>query len=258
MPEGWLRCTPESLLIGSIIFLSPLQSRAQAIKPAQPIEIRAEAGAVISHGNTDNQSFNAKFDYAREWRRWRQALGSSGVYAADDTGATAQRWDVRGQTDYKFLSKGFSFVSARYEQDRFSGFVYQSAFTLGLGWRFFDNDQTRLVAQIGGGYRHLHTRDSVADDGVTLIPGGPQEDFVEQGVIDFDHELNPNTRIRDQFQIEVGMDNTQVRNDLSLQVKMLSSLALAVGYSVRYNTDPPAGFETTDTLSTLNLVYELH
>jgi putative salt-induced outer membrane protein YdiY len=34
-------------------------------------------------------------------------------------------------------------------------------------------------------------------------------------------------------------------------------LALAVGYSVKHNSDPPPGFEKTDTLTTINLVYEL-
>ena len=46
-------------------------------------------------------------------------------------------------------------------------------------------------------------------------------------------------------------------NDLALQVKMTDVLALAVGYSVHHNTDPPAGFEKTDTLTTINLVYEI-
>jgi putative salt-induced outer membrane protein len=48
-----------------------------------------------------------------------------------------------------------------------------------------------------------------------------------------------------------------VQNDLALQVKMTDVLALAVGYSVRYNTDPQVGFEKTDTLTTINLVYEI-
>ena len=30
-----------------------------------------------------------------------------------------------------------------------------------------------------------------------------------------------------------------------------------VGFSVRHNTDPPVGFEETDTLTTINLVYEI-
>ena len=48
-----------------------------------------------------------------------------------------------------------------------------------------------------------------------------------------------------------------MQNDLALQVKMTDVLALAVGFSVRHNTDPPVGFEETDTLTTINLVYEI-
>ena len=57
--------------------------------------------------------------------------------------------------------------------------------------------------------------------------------------------------------VEAGADNTFAQNDLSLQVKMTDVLALAVGFSVRHNTDPPVGFEETDTLTTVNLVYEI-
>lgn len=51
--------------------------------------------------------------------------------------------------------------------------------------------------------------------------------------------------------------NTFVQNDLALQVKMTDVLAPAVGFSVRHNTDPPVGFEETDTFTMVNLVYEL-
>jgi putative salt-induced outer membrane protein len=40
-------------------------------------------------------------------------------------------------------------------------------------------------------------------------------------------------------------------------VKINTVLALALGYTVRHNTDPPVGFEKTDTLTTINLVYEM-
>lgn len=218
---------------------------------------RAEAGAIVARGNSDNESFNAKFDVAREWVSWKQAFGASAVYAADTEGATGQRWDVHGQTDYKFHSQGFSFASARYEEDRFSGFEYQSSFGLGLGWRFYDDPRTKLIAQVGLGYGHLRTRASLAEDEVTVIPGEEQDDLVQQAKFEFERGLNHNTRLLNELLVETGVDNTAVRNDLSLQVRIMDSLALAVGYSVRYNTHPPEEFDTTDTLSTLNLVYEL-
>ena len=48
-----------------------------------------------------------------------------------------------------------------------------------------------------------------------------------------------------------------MQNDIGIQVQMTDVLALAAAYSVRYNTDPPLGFGKTDTLTTLNLVYEI-
>ncbi len=218
---------------------------------------RAEAGAIVARGNSDNESFNAKVEVSREWESWKQAFGASAVYAADPTGTTGQRWDVRSQTDYKFHSQGFSFASVRYERDRFSGFEYQSSLGMGLGWRFYDDPRTKLIAQVGLGYRRLRTRSSLAEDEATVIPGEDQDALVQQAKLAFERGLNENTRLLNETLVESGVDNTSVRNDLSLQVKVLGSLALAVGYSVRYNTYPPEEFATTDTLSTLNLVYEL-
>ena len=61
----------------------------------------------------------------------------------------------------------------------------------------------------------------------------------------------------DKFLVESGSDNTFVQNDIGIQVQINETLALAAAYSVRHNTDPPLGFEKTDTLTTLNLVYEI-
>lgn len=218
--------------------------------------IAAEAGIVASRGNSQNESANVKLETAREWIRWKVSFGGAAVYAADDAGATGQRWNVRSQTDYRFHPKGFSFAGMRYEEDRFGGFEYQASLSMGLGWRFFDDPVTRLSAQLGVGYGRVRTRDSLADDAVTLVAGERNEKVVEQANVDFERELTPNTQLLDKLLVESGSDNTFVQNDIGVQVKIMAQLALAVGYSVRYNTHPPPGFNTTDTLSTLNLVYE--
>jgi putative salt-induced outer membrane protein len=219
--------------------------------------LKAEAGAVASRGNTETDSANAKFDVAREYEVWKHQLGLAAVYASDDSGATAQRWSARAQSDYKFSEKGFWFGSARYEEDRFSGFEYQSTYGTGLGWRFFDDPVTKLIAQIGVGYKIFRTRESLADDEITIIPSERQEEMIAQLSVDFERQLTETTKVVNKFLAESGDNNTFLQNDLGLQVKILDSLALAVGYSVRYNTDPPEGFKELDTLTTLNLVYEL-
>jgi Putative salt-induced outer membrane protein len=236
-------------LVGIIACCCPFLAQAQWA-------IKAEAGLVAARGNTDNDTANAKLKIVREYVRWKHTLDLGGVYASDETGTIGQRWNVREQTDYDFSGKGFWFVSGRYEDDRFSGFEYQATYGTGLGWRFFDDPITKLSAQVGVGYRVSRTRDSFAEDGITLIPGERDRNAVTQGQIDFEHQLTETTKILNKLLVESGKANTFVQNDLSLQVKILGSLALAVGYSVRYNTDPPAEFTTTDTLTTINLVYE--
>jgi putative salt-induced outer membrane protein len=219
--------------------------------------VKAEAGVVAARGNSDSDTSNAKFLVSREFVRWKHTLEAAGVYASDNIGTTGQRWNAREQTDYKFSDKGFWFGSGRYEEDRFSGFEYQSTLGTGLGWRFFDDPITKLSVQIGGGYKILRRRDSLAEDGVTLIPGMREEDGIVQGSVDFEHQLTDTTKILNKLLVESASDNTFVQNDLSLEVRILGSLALALGYAVRYNTDPPPDFTTTDTLTTLNLVYEI-
>ena len=218
---------------------------------------KAEAGVVAARGNSDSDSANVKFEVAREFVRWKHGLTLSGVYASDTIGTTGQRWSAREQTDYSFLGKGFWFGSGRYEEDRFSGFEYQSTVGTGLGWRFFDDPITKFSVQAGVGYKILRTRDSLAEDGITILPGMREREKIIQGLSDFEHQLTDTTKIINRALVEWGADNTFVQNDTSLEVRILGSLALALGYSVRYNTDPPPDFTTTDTLTTLNLVYEL-
>lgn len=216
---------------------------------------KAEAGLVSARGNTHTDTSNAKFDVARSMGRWKNSLGLSGVYAADETGAISQRWDARAQTEFTFDTRSFTFASVRYEDDRFSGFEYQTTYAAGFGRRFIDTDRTKLSAQLGVGYKVFETQASVSDG--VVIPSERGEDPVAQSVVEYEQALTDNTRVRNKLLTEWGPENSSVQNDLALQINMTRVLALAIGYSVRYNTQPPDGFNTTDTLSTVNLVFEL-
>ena len=55
----------------------------------------------------------------------------------------------------------------------------------------------------------------------------------------YEHNFTESTKITNKLLAESGSDNTAVQNDIALQVSMTDTLALAVGFGVRYNTDPP-------------------
>lgn len=219
---------------------------------------KGEAGLVIASGNTETETANAKLSLEREAGNWKNAFGLAGLYASDEDGATAQRWEVLGQSDYSFSPKSFWFGAARYEKDEFSGFEYQAILSSGLGRKFIDTNRTKFTGTAGVGYKFFETRDAFDEvTGELLQAGDTDSEVVFRGTLGLDHQLTATTTLVDRLIVEAGADNTFVQNDISLQVKMTDVLALAVGYSVRHNTDPPVGFEKTDTLTTVNLVYEI-
>jgi len=218
---------------------------------------QGEAGLVIASGNTDTETANAKLQLANEIGKWKHSFGLGGLYASDNEGSTAQRWEAFGQSDYNFSDRMFWFGAGRYENDRFSGFEYQTTASTGLGRKFIDTDATQFVGTAGVGYKFFETRDAFDDAGVLVEPGDTDSEVVFRGTLSFEHAFNASTKLINAFIVEAGSDNTYLQNDLVLQVKMTDVLALAVGYSARHNTDPPFEFKKTDTLTTINLVYEI-
>lgn len=221
---------------------------------------KGEAGLVLASGNTDSKTGNVKFDLANTIGQWKHAFGASAIYANADEETTGQRWEVHEQSDYNFSAKSFWFGSGRYEDDRFSGFDYQATLATGLGRHFIDNDTTKFTGTAGVGYKFFETRDTYDLTGpvpVLLQQGTSDSEVVFRGTLDLSHSFTATTKLLEKFLVESGANNTFVQNDLGIQVQMTDVLALAAAYSVRYNTDPPLGFGKTDTLTTLNLVYEI-
>jgi len=68
--------------------------------------------------------------------------------------------------------------------------------------------------------------------------------------------LSETTKIVERFLVETGSENTYLQNDLGLEVTIMGSLGLRVGYQIRHNSDVPPGVDKTDSLTTVGLIYE--
>jgi putative salt-induced outer membrane protein len=222
---------------------------------------RSALGYALSRGNSHTENGNFKFDIAHLAGQWQYNFGLDGLYGASNGINTAQRGDAHFQTDLKLSEHTFWFGALRYEDDRFSGFQYQASFSTGVGHIFMKTDTNKLSAQIGAGVRQLRPEELVRNDlGAVIerIPGDRANDGVVNGALAYEHQFNPSTKVIEGFQVEYGHANTSMKNSLALQVKMSTSLALAVGWQVNRNSNPPAGvLSQTDTLTTVNLVYEI-
>jgi len=221
---------------------------------------KAELGALKASGNAESTSANLKFGLAHQGAKWRNNFFVGALYGENSGFATAERYEARYQADWNINDKLSWFSALRGEQDRYSGFAYQATLSTGASYKVIDSPTTKLDAAVGVGLRR--SRDEVlvktdAGEVIDRIAGDVEEEPVATLTSNYEHALTENTKITNKLLAESGSNNTAVQNDLALQVSMTKALALAVGYGVRYNSDPPPLAESTDTLMTVNLVYNI-
>jgi putative salt-induced outer membrane protein len=242
----------------AIIFLALL------IAPAAHAQVawtgKAELGVVLASGNTESKSANTKFDLKSESEKWINTFFVGALYGENGSFSTAERYETKYQADFKISDRMSWFGALRGEQDRFSGFAYQTTASTGASYKFIDSPTTKLQASLGAGYRRLKNEVLVKTDAgevIDRIEGEVESDPVATLSSDYEHSFTEFTKITNKLLVESGSDNTALQNDIALQVSMTETLALAVGLGIRYNTDPPALAESTDTLTTINLVYSI-
>jgi putative salt-induced outer membrane protein YdiY len=221
---------------------------------------KAELGVLLADGNTESKSANTKIDLTHQGAQWKNNLYFAALYGENSEFANAERYEARYQADVRMTDKLSWFFGLRGEEDRFSGFAYQATASTGISYQFIDNPTTKFDASLGAGYRRLQPQTLIETDAgevIDRIKGEEDSEPVATLGSNYEHAFTESTKITNKFLAESGSDNTSLQNDIALAVNINESFALAVGLGVRYNSDPPPLSESTDTLFTINLVYNI-
>jgi putative salt-induced outer membrane protein len=230
--------------------------------------MRALLGYSKTSGNTDNTSANALFHVAHTIGDWKLLFGTEDLYGATKGETTAEAIAVHGQANYNLNPNLYTYVGAAYTDDRFSGFAYQDAVTTGVGYQVLKSDTTKLSVQGGVGYIWLRKEFLIKDaiggvvqrldyDPTTGVPYDQERSAAFNGAITFERDFNPYTKFLAGVTLLASSDNTLTTANIALQVKMSTHLALAAGYQLTDNSNPPAGSGPRDALTTLSLVYDM-
>ena len=214
---------------------------------------QGEAGLIKASGNTDSENFNVALGLTKDGEKWHHDFGI-GFYQASADGvdsADSVKADYTVKRD--LTARRFVFAGLNYLDDDFDGFTEQSSVSAGYGYRIIMNDPNVWEVGIGVGYRD--TAQAIKLEDGSEVEGKD----VSGGTLvlnsKFVRKLTPNTKVLDTFRSELGSDNTYIENDLALVVAMNDAFSLKAGIKVRYNSDPAPGKDDTDTITSLNLVY---
>jgi putative salt-induced outer membrane protein len=230
--------TARSAVIGILVALVPATASAEWSGKGQ-------FGGVLSRGNSDTETLNANIDITNEIDRWKHKAGFSMLRTVNEDVTSADRWELRGQSEYALTERSFVFGSLRYEDDRFTDYDYQATAAAGYGYHLIATETTKLDGLIGVGFRRTELR----------LTGETEEEAILRGGMDFEHKLTATTQVYNKFLVESGSDNTFLQNQLGMEVKINDSFALGVDYAVRHNTDVLPGTDETDQVLSVNLVY---
>lgn len=201
-------------------------------------------GMAANRGNTESESFNSKLRLAYEVDRWKHQFAIDARKTTENEITIGERYLFTEKSDYNFSERTYAFGAFRYDDDRFSGFEYQSSLTGGIGWHVIDNDKAKFDLEVGAGYKESE-----------LQTGMVEEETIARLGEHYENQLTESTRIIQDLLVEAGSDQTTTEFNAALNVSMNSHLALQLSLGIKHTSNPPPGLEDTDTISAINLIY---
>ncbi|WP_096085955.1 DUF481 domain-containing protein [Agaribacterium haliotis] len=252
-----------------------LSSAAFVCAPAfaedpKPLSTDVEVGYIATSGNTETSSFKGRVEIKQELNRFRNAFKAEGLYKRDqievetdgvveeEERTTAEKYFLSARSDLKLNDEYMGlFGFGSYEEDKFSGFVYQSTLAVGFSDRLLNFSAGHLDYSIGPGIGFNETEDSFdADD--NLLPGESSSTPVLRLTADFLYNLSENSAFTQSFASDVGVqdgENTKSKSETALSANIIGSLAMKASYIVDHNTHVLEGKKHADTQTAVTLVY---
>lgn len=212
----------------------------------------AELGLLITSGNTEETKVNSRLGLKHETQTWRNTGEFSSRYTEAEDQTTAEEYKAALEADYKFDDQQYWFLRGSYEDDRFSGYDFESTLTTGYGNRVWQaGERSFLDLSVGGGYRYNKLKEDNADG------RDVEEEAIARLAGQFDYAFSDTALFRQKLSTEIGLDdnNAITQSETALQTTIVGSLSMKAAFRVKHVSDAPAGSEKTDTETSLSLLY---
>ena len=212
-----------------------------------------ELGYLMTSGNSETESLNAGLDLNYEARPWRHHARFQAFYSAEEketeTGeeemeTSAQKYRISGKTDYLFTENNYAFLTGSYQDDRFSGYDYETSVAAGYGRRLFQTDRLLMEVEAGPGYRYKR-----------LETGGEDEEAILRFYALFTAQVSESALFKQELSVEAGADQTVTESITSIKTRINSLFSMKASYTLEHTSTVPEDTEKTDTETALTLVY---
>lgn len=232
-----------------LVFLSPAVAVAE---DGWSGEGSFSAGS--TSGNTDTTDLGLGLDLNRKMGPWAVGIDAAADFGEIDGVESKNRLFFAGNVDRDINEKLFTFGQASYERDEFSGFESRIFVGAGLGYHIFKSEKVNWTVRGSPGLKIDEVKE-VITAGIVTTPGETLESFSVLGKSDFGYAFNESVSLNNATDLIYAEESTQINNSIGITATLTNTLSARASYDIRHDTNPPVGFEETDTATRLSLVY---
>ena len=213
-----------------------------------------ELGGFQSSGNSDTIGVSASLKLQREGIDWSHRLRVRLDYQRQNGTTSREQVLAAYEPRWQFDPAVFAYGLAQYERNRLQGVDARYSVSGGLGYRVIDRDDLSLSVKAGPAYRVTDYTDERMEKSLAGLVA-----------LDFDWQIfdrltltqDTNALAETGGEATVFFDgsNTTLNLITGLDFKVSDNLRARMSYQVDYDSDPPVGKVSTDTLTRATLIY---
>jgi len=222
---------------------------AQDVDDANGWTGEGSLSAGVTTGNTETTDLGLGIDLGRELGEWAVGVRAAADYGETEGAETKNRILLGANLDRQLNDKLFAFGQLSYEKDEFSGFDSRAFVGGGLGYEIYNTDALGWTVRGGPGIKI----DEIQATATTVAT--TEESFGAVAESAFRYQFNDNVGFTNDTNAIYAETSTQISNIAALTATLTDTLSARISFEARHDTDPVDGFEATDTISRVSLVY---
>ena len=215
---------------------------------------RGQVGAFQSSGKSDDAGATLSLALERSGIDWQHRLRASVDYQRSNGRTSREQYLAAYEPRYQIDASLFGYALAQYERDRFQGFSSRYSLSGGLGYKLLDTTAAQLSVKAGPSWRSVKLLDGTGQSSLGAL-AGLDFDWRLAKQLKFTQDANMVADAGGGATLVVDSNSTSVLLTSGLEATISDGLTTRLSYTVDYDSNPPAGAVSTDTLTRFTLVY---
>lgn len=215
---------------------------------------QGQIGASQSSGNTDSVGVTVSLNLERKGIDWAHKLLATADYQRTEGVTSREKILARYEPRFDVSDDLYVFGLAQYERNRFQGLSARYSLSSGIGYQVLQGPAVRLTVQGGPAYRRTEFVGGLAEDQIAALLA-----------LDFDWNISDNITLTQDTSataqgggealLFVSSDSTSLTAITGVELGVTNRLTTRLSYQIDYESNPPAGAVSTDTITRFTLVY---